>query len=78
MKTERSSVKTGCNPLPDNKILDLSKVKAFADDNFNVAQMVEFFFDGKENIVGEGHSAGYMHFLLSPQYFQNLRASLIL
>ena len=28
------------NPLPDSKILALSKLKAFADNNFSVAQVV--------------------------------------
>ena len=34
------------NPLPDDKILALSKLKAFADDNFNVAEMVHFSLIG--------------------------------
>ena len=31
------------NPLPDNKILALSKLKAFADDNFQVAKAIQIF-----------------------------------
>ena len=45
--------------LPDEKILALPKLEAFADDNFIVAQMVQFFSDRSENIVGKGESAGY-------------------
>ena len=30
------------NPLADDNILALSKLKAFADDNFNIVQMMEF------------------------------------
>ena len=30
------------NPLPDNKMFALSKMKAFAADNFNVAKMAQF------------------------------------
>ena len=42
------------NPLPKDKILDLSKFKALAEDNFNVAKMVQFYYDREENIVGKG------------------------
>ena len=58
------------NPLPHGKILDLSKLKAFADDSFKVSQMVQFCIDRVENIVGKGENAGYQHFLLFPQFFQ--------
>ena len=60
----------GAYPLPDENKLPLSKLKAFADDNSNVAQMVQFFWDRVENIVGKGENAGYQHFLLFPQCFQ--------
>ena len=38
-------------------------MKAFADNNFNVAQMVKFFCDRVENIKGKGENAGYQMFL---------------
>ena len=38
--------------LPENKILDLSKFKAFADDDIMAAQIIAIIFDGTENIVG--------------------------
>ena len=60
------------NSLPHNKNKDLFKLKAFADDNFNVAQMIKFFFERKVNIVGKGENAGYQHFLLFPQCFLTL------
>ena len=44
--------------------------KAFIDDNFNVAQMAQFFFERLENNVGKGENAGHQHFLLSPPCFQ--------
>ena len=31
--------------LPENKIVALSKFKAFADNNFNVAQKIQFSID---------------------------------
>ena len=62
------------NSLPNNKIFDLTKVKAFADDIVQVAQVMIFSFDMVENIVGKGENGGYQHFLLFPQCF--LKASL--
>ena len=48
-------------------MLDQTKLKAFAADKFNIAQMLIFSF---ENIVGKGENAGdYQHFLLFPQCF---------
>ena len=58
------------NPLPDDKILALSKLKAFADDNFDADQMAQFFFDRLENMMEKGENAGYQHFLLFPSCFQ--------
>ena len=57
------------NSLPDDKILDLSKLKAFSDDNLNVYQKLKFALGRVENIVGKGENAGYQHFLLFPQCF---------
>ena len=57
------------NSFPGDKIQALFRLKAFADNNFSVAQMVQFFFDGLENIVGKGESAGNQHFLLFPIWF---------
>ena len=58
------------NSLPNNKILDVTKLKAFADDKINIAQVKISIFDKVENIVGKGENAGYQHFLLFPQCFQ--------
>ena len=52
------------NPLPNNKILDVTKLKAFADDKLNVAKMTISLLDTVENTVGKGENAGYQHFLL--------------
>ena len=56
----------------NNKILDLFKLKAFADDKINATQNLKFVLEGIENIVGKGENAAYQHFLflLFPQYFQ--------
>ena len=59
------------NSLPNNIILDWSKLKAFADNNLKVAAMMIYLFDTVENIMGKGENAGYQHFLLFPQCFQS-------
>ena len=46
------------NSLQNNKILDQSKWKAFADDKLNIAKIVISIFDLVENIVGKGENAG--------------------
>ena len=54
---------------------DLSKLKAFADDNIIVTQNLRFALGRLENIVGKGENAGYQHFLFFPQRFQKLSFS---
>ena len=42
----------GFNPFPDDKMLPFSKLKTFADNNFNVAQTGYFFlFDKVETLL---------------------------
>ena len=60
------------NPLPNNKILAMTKLKAFAEEKLNVAKMMISIFDRSENIVGKGENAGYRRFLLYPQCCQKL------
>ena len=40
-------------------MVDLCKLKAFTDDNSNVAQIMEPFFDVVENIARNRENAGY-------------------
>ena len=58
------------NPLPNNKILDQSKLKAFADDKINSTEKSKLVLRRVENFVGKGENAEYQHFLLFPQCFQ--------
>ena len=58
------------NSLPNDKILDWPKLKAFADDKTNVNEKFIFGLERVENIVGKGENAGYQHFLLILQCFQ--------
>ena len=56
--------------LPNDKILDWFKLKAFADDNLRIIKMLIYVLYRVENMVGKGKNAGYQHFLLFSQCFQ--------
>ena len=60
--------------LPNDRFLDWSKLKTFADNNINATQKLKLVFARVENIVVKGENAGYQHFLLFPQCF--LKASI--
>ena len=47
----------------NDKILDFSKLKAFADEKKCDSKM-EILFGSAEDIVGVGKKIGYLHFLL--------------
>ena len=59
-------------PLPNDKILDWFKLRAFAEDKISMSEKLKFVLGRIENIVGKGENAGYHHFLLFSQCFQNL------
>ena len=63
------------NLVPDDKILGLPKLKAFADDKLNVPQNITVAFHRIENIVEKEENAGCQHFLLCPQCFQKAFSS---
>ena len=48
----------GIAEIPYDKILDVTRLKAFADDRINEAQMMIPVFDRVENYVGKGENAG--------------------
>ena len=54
------------NSLPNDNLVDLFKLKAFADDKINVSEQLKLLLGRVENIVGKGGNAGYQHFLLFP------------
>ena len=74
MLSSWTSLKICCsvNPFPYNKILDQTKLKAFADDKLNVAKMRSSVFDGVENIVGKGEIACTSNFCFSHNVFKGL------
>ena len=51
-------------------MLDVTKLKTFADEKINVFQMMISVLYRVENILGKGENAGYQHFLVFPQCFQ--------
>ena len=57
------------NPLPNDKILDVTKWKAFADDILNFITTMIPLLERVENAVEKGENAGYQHCLLFPQCF---------
>ena len=57
------------NSLPNDKTLDMTKSKAFADNKLNITKITISSFDSIENTVGKGRNAGYQHFLPFPTVF---------
>ena len=47
------------NFLPNDEILDQSKLKEFSDNKINLTLKLKFIFGWVENIVGKGENAGY-------------------
>ena len=60
------------NPSPDDKFLDSSKLKEFADDNFKFDENGSKLSKRVENIVGKGEIARYEQFFLFPRCFQKV------
>ena len=56
--------------LPKQHILDSSKLKEFADVDFNFDENDRKFFKRVENKVGKGEIAHFEQFLFFPQCFQ--------
>ena len=56
------------NSLSKDKILDRSKLKAFADDKLNAIEKMKFVLETVENMVGKEENAGFQHFLLFPLF----------
>ena len=61
---------TNRQPFPKRQILDSSKLKEFADDNFRFDEYGRKFPKSVGNTVGKGEIARYEQFLLFPQCFK--------
>ena len=59
------------NSLPNDKILDVTKLKAFADDKMKVTEKMEFVLKVLENtcIVEKGENSGDRAFSPFPTIF---------
>ena len=57
-------------PFHKRQILDSSKLKEFADDNFRFDENSGGLYKRVENTVGKGEIARHEQFLLFPQCFQ--------
>ena len=66
------------NSLPNEKFLDWSKLKAFADDKIKLAEKLTFLFGRVEYSVGKGENAVYQQFLLFSQCFHNVFKRLLI
>ena len=60
------------NRLPDDNILDWSKLNQFADDNFKFDENRRNFSKRVENTVGKREIARYEQFLLFPVFSKGL------
>ena len=60
------------NPFQHDKILDQTKLKAFADDKLNVTKIIISVFDRVENIVGKGEIACTSNFSFSHNVFNRV------
>ena len=59
-------------PITRRQILDSSKLKEFADDNFKFDENGEKVIQMGRNTVGKGEIARYEQFLLSHSVFKRL------
>ena len=57
------------NPLPKDKIRNVTKLKPFADDKSIAAKIANSLCDRVENTVGKGENDGNQHFHLFPHCF---------
>ena len=59
-------------PITRQQILDSSKLKEFADDNFKFVENERKLSKQEENTVGKGEIACYEKFLLFPVFSKGL------
>ena len=61
--------KCSVNSLPNSKILDWSKLNAFADTKTNMIETMKFFLEKIENNVGNGEKCWLPTFSPFPKMF---------
>ena len=60
------------NLLPNDKIVDWSNLKAFADDKVYVTEKLKFFMGRVENILGRGEKYWLPVFSIFPKKFSKV------
>ena len=70
MNISYALINISSQPFPNRQILDPSKLKEFADNNFKFDENGRNFSKWFENTVQKGEIARYEQFLLSPLCFQ--------
>ena len=60
------------NSLPQDQMLDWSKMKTLADDKINANENLEFGLGRVENIMGNGENTSHQHFFFSHNVFKRL------
>ena len=60
------------NLLANKKILDLSELTAFADNEINVNQKLKLVSERVGNIMGKEENASYLHFFFSHNVLKRL------
>ena len=59
------------NSLPNDKFLDWSKLKAFADDKINVTEKPKFVLERVENIMGKEENMVTSNLTFSHIFFKS-------
>ena len=61
--------KSWIDPLPNDKIFDMTKLKAFADDKLSVAEMAIFLYDKSRKHCGKRRKSWLPAFSSFPTVF---------
>ena len=59
MKNLKMRIGQKLNSLPNDKIMDRSKLKTFADNKLKATENLKFVLERVENIVGKGENAAW-------------------
>ena len=65
------------NPLPNNKTLDMTKLKAFADNKLNIARMMTSLLDKAENSVGKRRKCWLPQCFPKPSSLRSLKVRIV-
>ena len=75
-KSKSTIIADDINSLPNDKNLDWSRFKAFADDKINVTEKSKLVLGQVKNIVGKRENAGFQCFQ-KPSYTGSLKVVIV-